>query len=279
MMKKFLNILGIGLGCLMILGVVVVNVGRPIWESSFAGQVAAANRDCPIPLASGAGQITSICLEDNCLTYYANYSKGYNLLLNALGEEKFKEALLLSMICLNGQGDHQGDILMDQLAEEQCGIKFVVSSSGVKQFECKASQQELQDMRHDCTQNPHEALHSLLLMIMATEKLELPVDLGGGCVMTDCGVEGENVYFTTQMDENLYLIETLYKNKEGIKRNIVSDLLENEGSNLLLTLCKISHSGIIHRTVGSKTGQKFDILISCDEIRQMVQTPSNVNIH
>ena len=278
-MKKFLNILGIGLGCLMILGVVVVNVGRPIWESSFAGQVAAANRDCPIPVAGGAGQITSICLEDNCLTYYANYGKGYNLLLNALGEEKFKEALLLSMICLNGQGDHQGDILMDQLAEEQCGIKFVVSSSGVKQFECKASQQELQDMRHACTQNPHEALHSLLLMIMATEKLELPVDLGGGCVMTDCGVEGENVYFTTQMDENLYLIETLYKNKEGIKRNIVSDLLENEGSNLLLTLCKISHSGIIHRTVGSKTGQKFDILISCDEIRQMVQTPSNVNIH
>ena len=277
MVKKFLNILGIGLGCLMILGVVVVNVGRPVWESSFAGQVAAANRDCPIPVAGGAGQITSIRLEDDCLTYHLSYDKGHHL-LNALGEEKFKEALLLTMICLNGQGDHQGDWLMSKLAEEQCGLKIVVSISGVKQFECKASWQELQAMRHACAKTPHEALHSLVQMMMEAEKLNLPAVVEEGWVMTDCGIEGENICFTVHLDEDLFSFEEVCANKEDIRHSIVVALSESAESNPLLVLCKVSHSGITYRVIGNKTNRKFEISISSDKIRQMVHIPSNVNI-
>lgn len=257
MVKKFLNILGIGLGCLMILGVVVVNVGRPIWESSFVGQVAAANRDCPIPVAGGAGQITSICLEDDYLTYHLSYDKGHHL-LNALGEEKFKEGLLLTMICLNGQGDHQGDWLMSKLAEEQCGLKIIVSISGVKQFECKASWQELQEMRHACTKTPHEALHSLIQMMMEAEKLNLPAVVVEGWVVTDCGIEGENIYFTVHLDENLFSLKDVGEHGEYI-RPIVTDLLEGGENNPLFELCKVAHFGTTYRVIGSKTKRKCEL--------------------
>lgn len=278
MIGKLFKLLGIALGCIMILGVVVMKVGRPIWENSFAGQVASANCDCPIPIAGGKGLITSICLEDNFLTYYLNYDKGSNL-LTALGEDKFKEALLLSMICLNGQGDHQGDMLMSKLAEEQCGLKIVVSCSGVKQFEGAASIAELQALRQACTQNPHEAFHSLLLLQIEVEKDILPKDVFPGLELLSVGLEGENVCITMRLDEEKsgFTVEKFFKCKAPIHWGFVKERLTKDSEiRPLLELCKVSHTGIVYRIVGKHINQK--VTLSPGEIRQKVSTPSSVSI-
>ena len=49
-MKKVLKITGIVFVCLIVLGNIAKIITRPMYENSFAAQVARANRNCPIPV-------------------------------------------------------------------------------------------------------------------------------------------------------------------------------------------------------------------------------------
>ena len=64
-MKKTLKIIG------------GIFLAKPSYENSIEAQIKRANRDCPIPVANGIGQVTSITLEDNYLTYRIDYRPGH----------------------------------------------------------------------------------------------------------------------------------------------------------------------------------------------------------
>ena len=84
-MKKVLKITGIVFVCLIVLGNIARIITRPMYENSFAAQVARANQDCPIPVALGNGAVTAIHLENGFLTYYLSYDNPfYNLIKSIL---------------------------------------------------------------------------------------------------------------------------------------------------------------------------------------------------
>ena len=68
-MKKTMKIIGCVLLCCFVMGQIVNGVIRPMVENSFAAQVGVANQNCPIPLALGKGNITSMSLKDGYLVY------------------------------------------------------------------------------------------------------------------------------------------------------------------------------------------------------------------
>lgn len=128
-MKKVLRITGIVLVCLIVICNITKIIVHPIYENSFAAQVARANRDCPIPVALGNGAVTGIHLENGYLTYYLSYDNPFYNLISQVNQEKVKEALLMCFLCLNGQDDNQGNLLLDKLVEENCGLKIVIRNS------------------------------------------------------------------------------------------------------------------------------------------------------
>lgn len=277
-MKKVLKITGIVFVCLMILGNIARMVTRPMYENSFAAQVARANRDCPIPVALGNGAVTAIHLEKGYLTYYLSYDNPFYNLMSSVDQKKVKEALLMCFLCVNGQGNNQGNVLMDKLVEENCGLRIVISNSAKGKFECSATVQDIQTLRKKFDLNPHEALYSLLLLSMEAEKVNLPMKIEEGITLTDYGLDGENIIITAEMDEYLYSIDQLNENIGAVKSSILEDGINDADSRELYDLCKVSHTGLIYRYVGNLTHKNCDVFISSDEIRRLVPTPSNVNI-
>jgi hypothetical protein len=277
-MKKVLKITGIVFICLIVLGNIARMVTRPMYENSFAAQVARANRDCPIPVALGNGAVTAIHLEKGYLTYYLSYDNPFYNLMSSVDQKKVKEALLMCFLCVNGQGNNQGNVLMDKLVEENCGLRIVISNSAKGKFECSATVQDIQTLRKKFDLNPHEALYSLLLLSMEAEKVNLPMKIEEGITLTDYGLDGENIIITAEMDEYLYSIDQLNENIGAVKSSILEDGINDADSRALYDLCKVSHTGLIYRYVGNLTHKNCDVFISSDEIRRLVPTPSNVNI-
>lgn len=276
-MKKVLKITGIVFVCLIVLGNIARIITRPMYENSFAAQVARANRNCPIPVALGNGAVTAIHLENGFLTYYLSYDNPfYNLM--SVDQEKVKDALLMCFLCLNGQGGNQGNVLMDKLVEENFGLKIVISSSAKGKFECSATVNEIQSLRKRFELDPHEALYSLLSMSMEAERANLPMQIEEGITMTDYSLDGENIVITAEMDESLYSIDELNKNINAVKNSMIENGVNDADSKALFDMCKVSHTGLVYRYVGNHTHKQCNIVISSDEIRRLVPTPSNVNI-
>lgn len=277
-MKKVLRIIGIALVCLIVICNITKIIIRPIYENSFTAQVARANQDCPIPVALGNGAVTSIHLENGYLTYYLSYDNPFYNLVSQVDQEKVKEALLMCFLCLNGQGDNQGGVLLDKLVEEKCGLKIVISNSAKGKYECSATVQDILSMRRRFELDPHEALYSLLSMSMKAERANLPMQIGEGIVMTDYSLDGENIVITAEMDENLYSIDELNANISAVKNSMIKDGVNDAESKALFDLCKVSHTGLVYRYVGNHSRRQCNVVITSDEIRRLVPTPSSVNI-
>ena len=277
-MKKVLRIIGIALVCLIVICNITKIIIRPIYENSFTAQVARANQDCPIPVALGNGAITAIHLENGYLTYYLSYDCPFYNLISQVDQEKVKEASLMCFLCLNGQGDNHGGVLMDKLVEENCGLKIVISNSAKGKYECSATVQDILSMRRQFELDPHEALYSLLSMSMEAERANLPMQIGEGIVMTDYSLDGENIVITAEMDENLYSIDELNANISAVKNSMIKDGVNDADSKALFDLCKVSHTGLVYRYVGNHSRRQCNVVITSDEIRRLVPTPSSVNI-
>lgn len=282
--KIILSSIGILFLCLMIFGQAVKTVLKPTIEQSnekseFARAIEQADSACPIPVALGKGQLMGIKLENGYVTYYLKYDSAFHNLMSSLGsEEKMKEALLMCILCINAQGNNQGDFLMDLLIRQNCGLKVVITESATGHYDCTASVDDIKRLRKKYQLNPHEALYNLLSLSVESQRENLPMQIGEGLKMTDYKLDGDNIIVTIQIDESLYLISEMRSNKALIKSSMIEEGLKDPESKSLLDMCKVSHTGLTYHLVGNHSHEGFDITISSSEIRELTPTPSNVNI-
>jgi hypothetical protein len=128
----------------MILGQIAKTAMKPTMEkasqhSEFLRMVDQANKKCPIPVAMGKGAVTHIKLEDGYLTYYLSYSSDFfNVISRLNNDTKVKEGLLMCFLCVNGQGNNQGNLLMDLLIRFNYGLRVVITESATGRFDFKA---------------------------------------------------------------------------------------------------------------------------------------------
>ena len=115
-------------------------------------------------------------------------------------------------------------------------------------------------------------------MSMKAERANLPMQIGEGIVMTDYSLDGENIVITAEMDENLYSIDELNANISAVKNSMIKDGVNDAESKALFDLCKVSHTGLVYRYVGNHSRRQCNVVITSDEIRRLVPTPSSVNI-
>ena len=287
-MKKILKItfsvIGIVLLCLLILAEIAKMVYRPEMEtihekSKFARMIERIDRDCPIPVALGKGAVTSVKLENGYVTYYISYEKGFRNLLSCLDDEsKAKEALLMCILCINGQGRNQGNLMLDTLAKFNYGLRVVITESANGPFECSATAEEIKSLRERYQLNPHEALYNLLSLSIQSEKASLPMEIDEGMLMTDYQLDSNNIIIVIMVDEDIYSVEEMHGDKEIIKASIIEEGLNDAESKALLDMCKVSHTGLVYRIKGNRSHKEFDVEISSEEIRRIVNTPEIVNI-
>lgn len=283
-MKKFFKIIGITFLCLMIVGQIVRTVMRPAMQRSmektaFERMIERADKDCPIQVALGKGALTGIKLENGFVTYYLSYDNDFRNILSTLrDEDKIKEGIIMCFLCINAQGNNNGDLVMDILIRENCGLKVIVTESATGRFECCATVDEIKSLRNRFRLNPHEALYNLLTLSVEAERSSLPMQIDEGMYMSDYQLDSDNIIITIKLDESIYSIDNMIGNRNLMKATILSEGQRDPDSKAFLDLCKVSHTGLVYVIKGNRTHKSFDIVISSDEIRQTVKTPSNLHI-
>ena len=284
-MKKFFKILGISFLCLIVLGQISRILMKPAMQraserTAFERMIERADRDCPIQVALGKGAVNGIKLENGFVTYYISYDKDVRNVFSTLNdEEKVKECLLMCFLCVNAQGNNNGDMVMDILIHENCGLKVVVTESASGRFECSATVDEIKSLRKKFQLNPHEALFNLLSLTIESEKAGLPMKIEDGMIMTDYILDSDNIVMKIEVDEEMYKIENMIENKEFLKASIINEGLNDVDSKAMLDLCKVSHTGLVYYIYGNSSHKNLEIKISSDEIRQIVKTPANACIN
>lgn len=278
-MKKALKIIGIIFLVLMGLGGITRAIVKPTVENSFEQQIRRANRDCPIPVANGVGQVSSISLDDNLLVYTLDYKPGYiNIDGYRRNPDATRDMFYLAFLCMNGQGGHS-DIMANELIKRGYGLK-IVASDGSSSFSSELTPEYIRQMTAKVKINPTEALHDALLLKFETENTSFPVKIDDGMIMTEMSLQENNIIVEIEVDENLYDLTAFEAVADEFADNIINEANSGDPElGALLDLCKISHTGLTYRMKGNLSKEYCDMNISSNQIRQRRIVPPQVNIH
>lgn len=278
-MKKALKIIGCIFLILIVIGNIVKLVAKPSYENSIETQVKRANRDCPIPVANGIGQVTSITLEDNSLTYRINYLPGHvNIDAFRKNPDAARAMFYLSFVCLHAQGSYV-EKMMTELVSNGIGLKITVLDGTGEQFTSTMTPEYIARMKRDVSLNPSEALHEALELKLAIETIGLPMQIDEGMVMTGMKLEDNNIVVTVKMEEKLYDLDVLEESSAELAASMLDEANAGDPElGALFDLCKVSHSGLIYRVIGSKSNRLVDMGLSSEYIRKGRKTPPQVNI-
>lgn len=278
-MKKALKIIGCIFLILIVIGNIVKLVAKPSYENSIETQVKRANRDCPIPVANGIGQVTSITLEDNSLTYRINYLPGHvNIDAFRKNPDAARAMFYLSFVCLQAQGSYV-EKMMTELVSNGIGLKIIVLDGIGEQFTSTMTPEYIARMKRDVSLNPSEALHEALELKLAIETTGLPMQIDEGMVMTGMKLEDNNIVVTVKMEEKLYDLDVLEESSAELAASMLDEANAGDPElGALFDLCKVSHSGLIYRVIGSKSNRLVDMGLSSEYIRKGRKTPPQVNI-
>ena len=278
-MKKSLKINGIVFLVLLGLGELSRAIVKPVVENSFEEQIRRANRDCPISVANGVGQVSGISLEDGFIVYKLDYKSGYlNIDSYKNKPEATRDMFYLAFLCMNGQGGHS-DMMSDELIKRGYGLK-IVASNGVSSFTSELSPAYIKEMRNRINVNPTEALHDALMLKFETENCLFPVRIDEGMILTGLGLKDNNIIVEVQIDETLYDLDSFAALSEEFADNIITEANNGDPElGAMLDLCKISHTGLTYRMIGNHSKKHHDMNISSAQIRQNRIIPPQVNIH
>lgn len=278
-MKKAFKIIGGIFLALIVIGNIVKLVAKASYESSIEAQIKRANRDCPIPVANGIGQVSSITLEDNLITYRIGYQPGH-VNINAFNKnpDATRAMFYLSFVCLQAQGSYV-EKMMNELVAKGIGMKIVVSDGAGKQFTSVMTPDYISKMKREVSLNPSEALHDALKLKLEMETAGLPTQIDEGLIMIGMKLEGNNIVVLVKMSEELYDLDVYEESSAELAASMLDEANAGDPElGALFDLCKISHSGLIYRISGSKSNRKVDMILSCEQIRNGRKTPAQVNI-
>lgn len=278
-MKKAFKIIGGIFLAMIVIGNIVKLVAKPSYENSIEAQIKRANRDCPIPVANGIGQVSSITLEDKSLTYRIDYKPGcININVFKENPNATRAMFYLSFVCLQAQGSYV-EKMMNELVSKGIGLKIVVSDGTGEQFFSVMTPEYISKMKHEVSLNPSEALHEALKLKLDIETTGLPTQIDDGMVMTGMRLEGNNIVVSVNMSEDMYDLDILEESSSELAMSMLNEANVGDPElGALFDLCKVSHSGLVYRVIGSKTNQQVDIGLSSEQIRKGRKTPSQVNI-
>lgn len=278
-MKKSLKIIGIILLVLMGLGGLSRAIVKPVVENSFEEQIRRANRDCPIPVANGVGQVSSISLEDGFIVYKLDYKLEYiNIDVYRNRPEATRDMFYLAFLCMNGQGGHS-DMMSDELIKRGYGLR-IVASNGASSFTSELSPAYIKEMQNRINVNPTEALHDALILKFETENCSFPVKIDEGMILTGLGLKDNNIIVEAQIDETLYDLDSFAAISEEFANNIITEANNGDPElGAMLDLCKISHTGLTYRMIGNRSKNYCDMNIPSSLIRKNRIVPQQVNIH
>lgn len=259
----------------------IATLGRiavSIENNTFEGQVKKANQSCPIPIADGTGQITSIALEDSMVVYTMTYDANV-ITLDRLknNPDKYKRVIILSSCLLNGQNKN-GDRFMKLILDNQYGIAFKILSNKGGEFAISANSSELKTLLQEAEKSPTEAIKEVLEWQIEDNQVTLPTKLDDDMTLVAILCDSSSLIYKVVIEEPLTISEIKDNNNSLNRIAILRELYCDPSSKAFLDMCAIGNFNLVYRYVDVMFTDSCDIIFSHREITDIVRIPKSLNI-
>lgn len=249
-----------------------------ITENTFEGQVKKANQGCPIPIADGIGQITSIAIKDSMVVYTLTYDANV-ITLDRLKDnpDNYKRVIILSSYLLNGQNKN-GDRFMKMIFDNHYGIAFKVLSNKGEEFTISANTSELKALLQEDEKSPTEAMKEVLEWQIKDNQSTLPTKLDDDMTLVAIICDSTSLIYRVVIEEPLTISNIKDNNALMDRSAILRELYCEPSSKANLDMCTIGNFNLIYRYVDEMNTDSCDIIFSHREIIDIVRIPKSLNI-
>lgn len=246
-------------------------------ENTFEGQVKKANQSCPIPIADGTGQITSIAIKDSMVVYTISYDANV-ITLDRLKDnpDNYKRIIILSSYLLNGQNKN-GDRFMKMIIDNHYGIVFNVQSNRGERFTISVTSSEFKALLNEVEKSPEEAMKEILEWQIENNYSSLPTKLDDDMILQSILCDSANLIYRVTIEEPLTISIIKENNHSMSRKAILRELYYDPSSKANLDMCYVGNFNLIYRYVDEVNADSCDIVFSHGEISDIVRIPKSLN--
>lgn len=257
---------------------IVGRIALSITENSFEGQVKKANQGCPIPIADGTGQITSIAIKDSMVVYTLTYDANV-ITLDRLKDnpDNYKRVIILSSYLLNGQNKN-GDRFMKKILDNHYGIAFKILSNKGEEFTISANTSELKVLLQEAEKSPTEAMKEVLEWQIKDNQSTLPTKLDDDMTLVAILCDSSSLINRVVIEKPLTISDIKDNDTPMDRSAILRELYCKPSSKANLDMCAIGNFNLIYRYVDEMNTDSCDIIFSHREIIDIVRIPKSLNI-
>ncbi|MBR2195919.1 MAG: hypothetical protein IJ911_09930 [Salinivirgaceae bacterium] len=222
------------------------------------------NARCPIDLGL-AGSMESIKLEkENVVATIKMNEQFVNIKAMGQSNDVIANAIIKSMLLNDDEKK-----LLQTIADENIGLKYIIigDQSGQKTT-IQLSTEQIKSALNAST-SPHE----LLLNLINSTKIQLPMTVDVVTTLKDLTIEGENVVYIYNIDENQVNMDDAEKNINNLKANTVENtkrvINDVAAGQFFQTVIK-DGKNVCYRYIGNKTNKTVEFVITHNELLEIL---------
>jgi len=154
-------------------------------------------------------------------------------------------------------------MLLNAIVKADAGLCLVYNSTSGEHYEMRFTADELK--LNKPTSDADKDVY--LKTIVDNTRLQLPMDVEEGMVMTDVYFDREYLTYVYLCDEMLYDMDILKENLALVRSEIVEALMTEDALLVqTLELLRATNRGIIYRYVGNISGKTCSVCVEHDEL-------------
>lgn len=245
-----------------------------IQENSIEGVIKKANRDCPIPIAGGLGELHSIEAKNDMLVYTIFYDEYSCIIRGNIPKYIFLDYAYL----LNGQNGY-GDLIIKYIKENNYGISYKFITQSGENHLITLSNKDLETYFNK-KKSPAVAAKEIIKWQIDFEQEKLPYEIDENLTLTEIFSNESNLVFKTIIEDNNLTIPYIEEcNSADYRKAILQQLYSNPSWRGNLELFTIGKINLIYRYVNTNATDSCDIFISHEDISRETKIPEILGIN
>ena len=218
------------------------------------------NDTCPVYLSNELSMTGAAYENETVCIFYDYDSEYFNLDFIRQNEDVFRNNTLT---VLSSTSDKRIKEMLSLIAEEDADFEMVFTKPGEGEYSLHFTSEELKEMSTAPVDSRKQ-----LETVVASIKMQLPIDTGQGLIVKDAILEDNNLVYVNECDEKLISIDLLNERRALVKTSIQQEFSNkrDQVTQSQLKLMKECNVNLAYRYVGNTSGKTCEVVIGYDEL-------------
>lgn len=176
-------------------------------------------------------------------------------------EETFRNNMLVGYA--NNHNTEAFKKLLQYIVDADANMQMIFKCEGEEPLTLLFTADEIKKV---LTETDGDA-EQLLQLSVDNARLQTPMTIDEGIVMTDVVLDANNCTYVYSCDESLYDFDVLNENIGVVKQALLEELSPNDPAiKQLLDLLSATHRGLVYQYVGTTSGKTCTVYFSVEEL-------------